>query len=214
MPLYNLHIYREMRLVFDNIEADTPQAAAAIGRERLTTDAVEIDDCEGETLSALVDVVGDEEYEHSVFIDFEAERVRKIARQLLDALKRLLTSYCYWLPRYGDSEAVNSAMVKDAKELIAQAEDDGITPDAPQMDVHAVLAGRREIAAIWNIKDVQSVRPDLSNEQAWEVLQTALSRHDAGTGINWLVLKCHADEMFGNAPASADDQGGRHECHR
>jgi hypothetical protein len=49
-----------------------------------------IDDCDGETLSALVDVVGDEEYEHSRCIDFEAERLRKAAPELLAALEALL----------------------------------------------------------------------------------------------------------------------------
>ena len=28
MTLYNVHIYREVRLMFENIEADTPEAAA------------------------------------------------------------------------------------------------------------------------------------------------------------------------------------------
>src|SRR5262249_35138852 len=61
VTLYNVHLYREMRLKFERIEADTPEAAAAIARDKLTTDADNIDDCEGETFSALVDVIGDDE---------------------------------------------------------------------------------------------------------------------------------------------------------
>jgi hypothetical protein len=84
---YNVHIYREMRLVFGGIAADTPEAAAAIARDRPTEDADSIDDCEGQTLSALVDVRGDEEYEHSQFIDFEEELLRKAAQRMLTALR-------------------------------------------------------------------------------------------------------------------------------
>ena len=60
MTLYNVHLYREMRLVFEGISAETPEAAAAIARDKPTDESVEIADCEGETLSALVDVDGGE----------------------------------------------------------------------------------------------------------------------------------------------------------
>lgn len=73
MTLYNVHIYREMRLRFDGIEADSPEAAAAIARERTAEDASVVDECDGITLAALVDELGDEEYERSVTIDFEQD---------------------------------------------------------------------------------------------------------------------------------------------
>ncbi len=60
-----MHIYREMRLIFADIEADTPEAAAAIARDKPTGDADDIEDCEGEKLTALVDVAGDEDYGQS-----------------------------------------------------------------------------------------------------------------------------------------------------
>ncbi len=87
---YNVHIYREMRLTYRGIEADSHDAAASIARDKPTDEADSIDDCEGETLSALVDVQGDEDYEQSRFIDFEEERLRKAAPNLLSALRRLL----------------------------------------------------------------------------------------------------------------------------
>jgi hypothetical protein len=90
MTLYHVHIYREMKLLFNRIEADTPEAAAAIARDKPTDDADHIDDCDGENLAALVDVLGDEQYEKSVTIDFEAERLRKAAPRLLNALIDLL----------------------------------------------------------------------------------------------------------------------------
>jgi hypothetical protein len=82
---YNVHIYREMRLVFGGIEADTPEAAATIARDKPTEEADSIDDCEGETLSALVDLAGDEEYEQSRSISFEEERLRRASPALLAA---------------------------------------------------------------------------------------------------------------------------------
>lgn len=90
MTTYNIHIYREMRLVFGGIEAGTHEAAASIARDKPTAEADSIDDCEGENLAALVDVAGDEEYAQSRMIDFEPERHRQAAPKLLAALKDLL----------------------------------------------------------------------------------------------------------------------------
>jgi hypothetical protein len=71
MTSYNVHIYREMKLRFNGIEAASPEAAAAIARAALTEDTDAIDDCDGETFAALVDVVGDEDFTRSRFIDFD-----------------------------------------------------------------------------------------------------------------------------------------------
>jgi hypothetical protein len=68
------------------------------------------------------------------------------------------------------------------------------------IDIHAILATRREIAIVWAIEDVQSIRPDLNEDQAWQVLQAVTRNHDATIGINWDVLACHADMLFGDAP--------------
>ena len=48
----------------------------------------------------------------------------------------------------------------------------------------------------WHVDDVRDLRPDLSPEQAWEVLITAKKHHDADIGINWEVLQLTADNMF------------------
>ena len=85
MTKYNVHLYRELRLFFRDIEAATPAAAAAIAREGHTSDADDIDECDGQDLAALVDVVGDEGFDRSVTIDFEPERTRKAVQALLDA---------------------------------------------------------------------------------------------------------------------------------
>ena len=79
MTTYNVHIYREMRLVFGGIEAASPEEAAALARDKPTENADESDECDGETFYALVDVQGDEQHEQSRFIDFEPKRLRLAA---------------------------------------------------------------------------------------------------------------------------------------
>jgi hypothetical protein len=90
MTLYNVHLYREMRLFYPGIEAATPEDAARIAADMLTEDAECIEGCDGENLAALIDVAGDHQYEHSVTIDFEAERLRKAAPDMLDALREFI----------------------------------------------------------------------------------------------------------------------------
>ncbi len=71
MTLYNVHIYRELRLRFDGIEAESPEAAANIARAGLTEDADHIEPCDGDTFAAFVDGVRDEEFRQSQVIDFD-----------------------------------------------------------------------------------------------------------------------------------------------
>lgn len=52
------------------------------------------------------------------------------------------------------------------------------------------------IAVEWCVEDVQSIRPDLTDEQAGAVLQAADRCHNAEVGINWDVLRFHANELF------------------
>jgi hypothetical protein len=70
--------------------------------------------------------------------------------------------------------------------------------------IDAILTARCQVAVIWGIEDVLKVRPDLTDEQCWEVLQQTRRYHDAGIGINWDVLSCHADMLFGPGPEGAD----------
>jgi hypothetical protein len=82
MSIYNVTIFREMRLLFRGIEADSPKNAAIIARHNQSSDADDIDDCNGETLAALVDEVdvkGDTLYDESCVIDFEAGRLLNVA---------------------------------------------------------------------------------------------------------------------------------------
>lgn len=72
MPTYNVHLYREMRLFFPGITASTHEEAAQLAAQQPTDDAASIDECEGVTRAALVDVIGDDAFEHSRMIDFDA----------------------------------------------------------------------------------------------------------------------------------------------
>jgi hypothetical protein len=210
MTNYNVHLYREMRIAFGGIEAESPETAATHAAGMPTGDADDIADCEGEDFAALVDVAGDEDFGQSATIDFASERQRKAASQLLAALEAILPyaeSEAHSLDKLKDSQEAEAEALRawraiaDAQAAITAANDAAIAPP-PEIDIHVVLAERRQIADVWGILDVQTVRPDLSDEQAWAVLQRARRRYDAATGINWDVLACHADEIAGAAPHS------------
>jgi hypothetical protein len=70
------------------------------------------------------------------------------------------------------------------------------TIEIDDCDVHQLLAKDGKIAAIWSIEDVKGIRPHLTDDQAWEVLEEVGSQHDAELGINWMTLQTVADEMF------------------
>ena len=46
------------------------------------------------------------------------------------------------------------------------------------------------------LQDVQIIRPDLTDDQAWKVLQAADKWHDCGVGLNWEVLEAVAESLF------------------
>jgi len=129
MTQYIVHLYREMRLSFTGIEADTPQAAAAIAAGKPTDDADNIEDCDGQDLSALVDLAGDEDYSQSVTVDFEGERHRKAASALLAAIDYVrATLKLRQLDEATDDEVEEALRIAEA--AIATAKTAGI-PSAP-----------------------------------------------------------------------------------
>lgn len=69
-------------------------------------------------------------------------------------------------------------------------------PNHLEIDIHELLSGRRQIAHIWSIEDVQEVRPDLDDDNAWKVLQTCKRYLDSNYGITWDVIEITADELF------------------
>ncbi len=75
------------------------------------------------------------------------------------------------------------------------------------IDIHELLARRRQVPIIWNVEDVQAVRPDLTDDQAWDVLQECKRCHDCEFGFTWTHIETVADEMF--PPTDSDGNGDR-----
>jgi hypothetical protein len=69
--------------------------------------------------------------------------------------------------------------------------------DRDESDIHSTLKNRRQIAVIWSVDDVLEIRPDLTEDEAWDVLQAVEDDHDANLGICWDVLEYHATCLFG-----------------
>jgi hypothetical protein len=70
-------------------------------------------------------------------------------------------------------------------------------------DLRELLSERQQIAIVWDTSDVHELRPDLTAEQAWEVLKMVEHHHDASSGISWCSLDFWAEELFGPAPTTA-----------
>lgn len=77
---------------------------------------------------------------------------------------------------------------------------------AGTIDVDSVLAKRKQVAVIWCIKDIQEMRPDLSDDQAWDVLQQCRDAHDCNSGFTWSLIDLVAADLFPE-PAVSNTQG-------
>lgn len=64
------------------------------------------------------------------------------------------------------------------------------------IDIHALLESRHQVAVIWSMEDVQSVRSDLNEDPAWAVLKHCRRVHDCEHGFTWDLLEYVADELF------------------
>ena len=82
-------------------------------------------------------------------------------------------------------------------------------PEPADIDcnVHELLAKQHKIAVVWCTEDVRGLRPDLSAEQAWEVLLQVENIHDAELGISWTTLEIVADDLFPKAENSSQTAG-------
>lgn len=64
------------------------------------------------------------------------------------------------------------------------------------IDIDEILRSRGQIADIWSIEDVRSVRPNLSDDQAWNVLKQCIRYHDCNFGFTWSLLEMVADRLY------------------
>lgn len=69
-------------------------------------------------------------------------------------------------------------------------------------DIDDLLRDNRMIAHIWTTEDVRSVRPDLTDDQAWTVLQHVEESLDSSMGIDWDTIERASYDLFGPGTAS------------
>lgn len=61
------------------------------------------------------------------------------------------------------------------------------------------MSTTREISLVWSLEDVQILRPDLSDDQCGDVLDTVKRYHDCSYGVSWDTISITADELFEKA---------------
>ncbi|MDZ8260590.1 hypothetical protein [Nostoc sp. ChiQUE01b] len=54
----------------------------------------------------------------------------------------------------------------------------------------------KAIAIVWSIEDINAIREDLNDEQAFMVLEDAYNNYVEDSPITWKVLKFVADDLF------------------
>jgi hypothetical protein len=126
MTIYTVHIYRELCLVFGDIEADSHEEAVSIARDKPTGDADDVGECDGETFYACVDVQGDAGYKESRRVLFDEDRLRTAAPRMLEALT-LARHALNMAPRFrvGDTDSYKIAAAVDRAIAEATAGRDG-----------------------------------------------------------------------------------------
>jgi hypothetical protein len=65
------------------------------------------------------------------------------------------------------------------------------------VDIDELLQERRLVAVIWSVGDVQEVRPDLTDDQAWQVLKECDRQQDCEAGFTWSHIDTVANNLFG-----------------
>ena len=120
MPTYTVHVYREMRVKFTGIEAESPEEAASAGADLRTDQADDVEDCTGANLSALVDLEGDEDFEHSESVVFESGRMLDTGPGMLSALEALISNIDEDVPPEYVTRHFRDAL-EDARVAVAKA---------------------------------------------------------------------------------------------
>lgn len=69
--------------------------------------------------------------------------------------------------------------------------------DEVELDLNELLKQNRTIGHLWTTDDVRELRPQLTEDQAWEVLRECENRLNSEVGINWQQIEDVADDLFG-----------------
>ncbi len=122
MTRYNVQLHREIRLVFEGIEADTPEGALRIARDGTIGDADNVED-DGDDLRARVEIDGNAARQRTLTVQFEPNR---------PALAALLAACRMVVERWesgdlGQAARACSAAIAEAEMAIPPADSDPAT---------------------------------------------------------------------------------------
>jgi hypothetical protein len=68
------------------------------------------------------------------------------------------------------------------------------------VDLDQFFEEHRQVAVIWTIDHVREIRPDLSDDQCWEVLRLCRARWGSCQAIDWEAIEKTALELYGSEP--------------
>lgn len=103
---------------------------------------------------------------------------------------------CIMQLRFGDMPDTIDVAMAEAKAQMIVAALNLVGGEALPPYSDWTLHHNKQIAAIWSIEDVHAVRDDLTDDQAWKVLQRVDDCHDCEFGITWDTLRIVANQMF------------------
>ena len=133
-----------------------------------------------------------------------AEEVRARIKGRQPALQEALAWLATAVEDFDDAmDDMSGRLAAERTELAAACRHarDVITTGS-RIDVQQLLRARRQVAVVWNIEDVKHLRPDLTDDQAWDVLEQAYDVHDCEWGFTWTHLQTVADDMFPEQPST------------
>ena len=129
MTIYNARITREIRLTFEGIKADSPEAALRIARDGTIDDADDVEDL-GEDLSARVETGGDGAA-LAFTVHFAPECQRQAAAKRLAALQAFIKADAL-AEECGEWKWENlEHAFRSAREAVAEAEACGVPSAEP-----------------------------------------------------------------------------------
>jgi hypothetical protein len=98
---------------------------------------------------------------------------------------------------------LRSEIPKEPYTVSVLAVDDELGILTKPLELKRLLDQQRQVAVIWEVDDVLVLRPELTDDEAWAVLQYAHQYHDAGIGLNWESIESAAESLFGPEPQGA-----------
>jgi hypothetical protein len=71
-----------------------------------------------------------------------------------------------------------------------------------EIDLDKALAAQHAIAIVWRADDVRKLRPELTVEEAWSVLEACWQGHDRNRGLTNHVIEQACYDIFGTSPVT------------